>query len=109
VTTGDGVLALFDGTERAIQAAVDIREAVPPLELQVRAGIHTGEVELLPDDFADSLFTSPREYRTLSRRARSSGPEPPAIFSIDIAVGGSVREQSGDSSPRRSGGRWVIT
>lgn len=49
-TTGDGVLALFDSTERAIRAAVGIREAVQQLELQVRAGIHTGEVELLPDD-----------------------------------------------------------
>jgi class 3 adenylate cyclase len=49
-TTGDGVLALFDSTERAVQAAVGVREAVQHLELQVRAGIHTGEVELLPDD-----------------------------------------------------------
>ena len=49
-TTGDGVLALFDSTERAVQAAVGVREAVQQLELQVRAGIHTGEVELLPDD-----------------------------------------------------------
>lgn len=49
-TTGDGVLALFDSTERAIRAAVGIREAVQELQLQVRAGIHTGEVELLQDD-----------------------------------------------------------
>jgi len=49
-TAGDGVLALFDSTEGAIRAAVGIREAVQQLELQVRAGIHAGEVELLPDD-----------------------------------------------------------
>jgi class 3 adenylate cyclase len=49
-STGDGLLALFDGTERAVRAAVAIREAVRPLDLRIRAGIHTGEVELLPDD-----------------------------------------------------------
>ena len=48
--TGDGVLALFDSTERAVRAAAGIRESVGPLDLQVRAGIHTGEVEVLPDD-----------------------------------------------------------
>ncbi len=49
-TTGDGVLALFDSTERAVRAAAGIRESVLQLDLQVRAGINTGEVELLPDD-----------------------------------------------------------
>src|SRR6185369_15463955 len=49
-TTGDGVLATFDGPARAIRCACSIRERLRPLQLRVRAGLHTGECELLGDD-----------------------------------------------------------
>ena len=49
-TTGDGVLALFDGSERAVRAAAAICLAVRPMGLEVRAGIHTGEVEVVAGD-----------------------------------------------------------
>jgi class 3 adenylate cyclase len=44
-TTGDGFLALFDGAARAVRAAAAIRTAAGEDELQVRAGVHSGEVE----------------------------------------------------------------
>ncbi|MDQ3671270.1 MAG: adenylate/guanylate cyclase domain-containing protein [Actinomycetota bacterium] len=44
-TAGDGFLAAFDGPARAIRCAVEIREALRGLGLEVRAGVHTGEVE----------------------------------------------------------------
>lgn len=44
-TAGDGFLALFDGPARAIRCALAIRSALAPLELEVRCGVHTGEVE----------------------------------------------------------------
>jgi class 3 adenylate cyclase len=47
-TAGDGFLAVFDGPARAIRAANAIVEAVRPLGLEIRAGIHTGEIEQLP-------------------------------------------------------------
>jgi class 3 adenylate cyclase len=50
--TGDGVLATFDGPARAIRCAVAIRDALRSSGLQIRAGLHTGEVELLGDDVA---------------------------------------------------------
>ena len=46
-TAGDGFFATFDGPARAIRCARAIVEAVEPLGLAVRAGLHTGEVELL--------------------------------------------------------------
>ena len=49
-TTGDGVLALFDGSERAVRAAAAICLAAKSLGLTIRAGIHTGEVEIAPGD-----------------------------------------------------------
>src|SRR3954471_4261276 len=47
---GDGVLAVFDGPSRAIDSALSIRTRVRALDLEMRAGLHTGECELLADD-----------------------------------------------------------
>jgi class 3 adenylate cyclase len=48
---GDGLLATFDGPARAIQCAAAIREgARRGYGLEVRSGLHTGEIELLGND-----------------------------------------------------------
>jgi len=47
---GDGMLATFDGPSRAISSAIAIREGVRQLGLDVRAGLHSGELELIGDD-----------------------------------------------------------
>jgi class 3 adenylate cyclase len=49
---GDGVLATFDGPGRAIRCACAIRDALGALGLEVRAGLHTGEIEQRGDDIA---------------------------------------------------------
>jgi class 3 adenylate cyclase len=49
-TTGDGFLAVFDGAVRAIQAALAVRDRARALGLEIRAGVHTGEVEVDGDD-----------------------------------------------------------
>jgi class 3 adenylate cyclase/pimeloyl-ACP methyl ester carboxylesterase len=49
-TMGDGFLATFDGPARAVYSAQAIVDRVRTLELEVRAGVHTGEVELDGDD-----------------------------------------------------------
>jgi class 3 adenylate cyclase len=51
-TTGDGLLAIFDGPARAIQCAEAIRTAVHQVGLMIRAGLHTGEVEIVEGDLA---------------------------------------------------------
>ena len=48
--TGDGLLAQFDGAERAVRAALAIRHAEAVLGLELRIGVHSGEVEVTPDD-----------------------------------------------------------
>ncbi len=49
-TTGDGFLATFDGPARAVGCAQAIAESVRNLGIEIRAGCHTGEVELLAGD-----------------------------------------------------------
>ena len=51
-STGDGALATFDGPGRAVRCAGAIRDAVRPLGLDIRAGLHSGEIELRGDDVA---------------------------------------------------------
>jgi class 3 adenylate cyclase len=50
--TGDGCVAIFDGPARAVACAVEIVEQVASIGLDLRAGIHTGEVELRGGDIA---------------------------------------------------------
>jgi class 3 adenylate cyclase len=48
--TGDGLIAIFDGAERAVRCATAISAGAARLGLQLRCGVHTGEVELIPDN-----------------------------------------------------------
>jgi class 3 adenylate cyclase len=49
-STGDGILALFDRPGRAIRAATGLRDRLRGDGVEIRAGIHTGEVQLRGDD-----------------------------------------------------------
>jgi class 3 adenylate cyclase len=48
-TAGDGFLASFDGPARAVLCACAIRDAVAALGVRIRAGLHTGECEVMED------------------------------------------------------------
>jgi class 3 adenylate cyclase len=49
---GDGVFATFDGPARAVRGAAAMIDAIRPLGLEIRAGVHTGECEVRGDDLA---------------------------------------------------------
>ena len=51
-TTGDGVLAIFDGPARAVRCALAIRDGARQLGLEIRGGLHAGEVERRGEDVA---------------------------------------------------------
>ena len=52
VRSGDGVLATFDGPARAVRSALAIRASARAIGLKVRAGVHTGECEVMGSDVA---------------------------------------------------------
>ena len=52
ITTGEGVVATFDGPGRAVRAACDLRDLAATLDLRVRVGVHTAEIERRGDDIA---------------------------------------------------------
>jgi class 3 adenylate cyclase len=76
---GDGVLAAFDGPARAIRCAEAIVEAVRPLGIEVRAGVHTGECEARGDDLAGMAV------HIGARVAALAGPS-------EVLVSGTVRD-----------------
>ena len=49
-TTGDGILATFDGPARGVRCACAIADEIRPLGIEVRAGLHTGECEIINND-----------------------------------------------------------
>jgi class 3 adenylate cyclase len=64
-TTGDGFVATFDSPARAIRCAVDLVAALRPLGIEIRAGLHTGEVELRGDDIGGiAVHTAQRVQAT---------------------------------------------
>ena len=75
-TTGDGFLATFDGPARAVKCAQAICEAVRPLGLEVRAGCHTGEIELLGADVGGVAVHIGARVAALAGPPRSSSPPP---------------------------------
>ena len=57
-TAGDGFFATFDGPARAVRCALAIIDAVRPLGLEIRAGVHTGECELIDGKVGGSPISS---------------------------------------------------
>jgi class 3 adenylate cyclase len=69
-TAGDGFMASFDGPARGIRCALSIASAVKPLGVEVRAGLHTGEVEVMGDNIGGTRCTSLRGSAPKLMRAK---------------------------------------
>jgi class 3 adenylate cyclase len=65
-TTGDGILATFDGPARAVQCGRAMCEAVRPLGINIRVGMHTGEYELVGDQIAGLPIHIPARVMSLA-------------------------------------------
>lgn len=78
-STGDGVLATFDGPARALRAAEALRQGVQELGLRVKVGIHTGECEVGTDDIGGMAVN------IAARVLGEAAPE-------EILVSGTVRD-----------------
>ena len=104
-SVGDGFLALFDGPARAVRAARSIVHEVTSLGLEVRAGLHAGEVELVGDDVAGLA---------VHIAARVMGEAPPgrvlASSTVhDLVVGSGLRfEDRGRRQLRGVPGEWGL-
>lgn len=103
--TGDGVLATFDGPARAVQCAVAIRDAVRQLGLDVRVGLHAGEIERRGEDVAGIAVHLAQRVQSMAR----PGEVLVSRTVVDLVVGSELRfEDRGDHEVRGIPGRWHI-
>lgn len=86
-TLGDGFLVTFDGPARAVRCASAIAEIVQPLGIAVRAGLHTGEIELKGDDISGIAVS------IAARVAATAGPSETVVSSTvrDLVAGSGLR------------------
>jgi class 3 adenylate cyclase/pimeloyl-ACP methyl ester carboxylesterase len=104
-STGDGLLATFDGPARAVRCAEAIVEAVGPLGLEIRAGCHTGEVELHGDSVRGIAV------HVGARVASLAGPSEVLVSSTvkDLVAGsGLVLEDAGEHELKGVPERWRL-
>ena len=103
-TAGDGFLATFDGPARAIRCALATRDAIRPLGLELRAGLHTGECELTGDKVAGIAV------HTGARVAALAGPGEVLVSSTvrDLVSGSGIAfEDRGEHELKGVGARSV--
>jgi class 3 adenylate cyclase len=104
-TAGDGFYATFDGPARAIRCALDATERVRDLGIEIRAGIHTGECELIDGKLSGVSVT------TGSRVAANAGPsEVLASQTVKDLVAGSglVFDDAGEHELKGLPDRWHL-
>jgi class 3 adenylate cyclase len=104
-TTGDGVLAIFDGPARAVRCGLAIRDTSHHLGISVRAGVHTGECERLSDDLAGVAV-----HIAARTCALAKGEELIATSTVrDLAVGSMLRfDPRGTRELKGVPGAWRV-
>jgi class 3 adenylate cyclase/pimeloyl-ACP methyl ester carboxylesterase len=103
--TGDGVVATFDGPARGVKCAQAISAAMAPLGLEVRAGLHTGEVERRGDDIAGVAV------HIGARVVALAGPSQVLVSQTvkDLVAGsGLVFEDQGEHELKGVPGQWRV-
>jgi class 3 adenylate cyclase len=103
---GDGMLATFDGPSRAISSAIAVRDGARQLGLDIRAGLHTGECELLADDDVGGMAV-----HIGARIAGLAGPGDVLVSSTvrDLIVGSDqVLADRGEHELRGIPGAWRV-
>jgi pimeloyl-ACP methyl ester carboxylesterase len=104
-TTGDGFLATFDGPARGVRCARAVSEGVRGLGLEVRAGLHTGEIELRGDK------VSGLAVHIGARVAAAAGPREVLVSSTvkDLVAGSGLRFQDrGPHALKGVPGEWHL-
>ena len=104
-TTGDGLVATFDGPARAIRCALDIAAALRPLGIEIRAGLHTGEVELRGDDIAGIAVHTAQRVQSQAR----PGEVLVSRTVVDLVAGSGIEfNDRGDHELKGMPGSWRL-
>ena len=104
-STGDGLLAVFDGPARAIRCGLAAHEAVADLGVRLRVGLHTGECEVLGDDVGGVAV------HIGARVTKAAEPGEVLVSGTvrDLVVGSRISfEQRGERELKGVPGTWAL-
>lgn len=104
-STGDGILATFDGPARAVRCAQALCEGVRPLGIEIRAGLHTGEIELRGQDIGGIAVHIGQRVSALA------GPGEVLVSRTvtDLVAGSGLEfEQRGEHELKGLPGTWAV-
>jgi class 3 adenylate cyclase len=104
-TVGDGFVVTFDSPRRAIECAIAIRETLATFDINVRAGIHTGEIEVRGHDVAGMAV------HIGARVSALAGPGEVLVSSTvkDLVVGSSIEfNERGEHELKGVPGTWRL-
>ena len=103
--TGDGLMATFDGPARAVACVQSVGEQLAPLGLQIRAGVHTGEVERIGEDIGGVAVHIAARITALA----GAGEVLTSSTVRDLVAGsGIVFEDRGEQSLKGVPDRWRL-
>ncbi len=104
-TMGDGFLATFDGPARSLRCACAVRDAMRSLGIEVRAGLHTGEVEMAGGDVAGIAVHIGQRVSALAR----PGEVLVSRTVVDLVAGSGINfEDRGEHELRGLPGAWRL-
>ena len=104
-TTGDGLLATFDGPARAVRCAIALGQTLQSLDLEIRAGVHTGEVERRGDDIGGIVVHISQRVNALS----AAGQVLVSGTVRDLVIGSGLEfEAKGSRTLKGVPGRWQL-
>jgi pimeloyl-ACP methyl ester carboxylesterase len=103
-TAGDGFFATFDGPARAVRAACSIRDGIRELGIEIRAGLHTGECELMHDKVGGIAV------HTGARVAAMAGPGEVLVSSTvrDLVAGSGIQFEDRGEHELKGVGAWRL-
>ena len=104
-STGDGILAVFEGPAQAVRAAAAFGRAVHELGIEIRSGAHIGEIETFGDDVTGVAVNA------AARIAGLAGPDEVLVSTTlrDLVAGSGLRfEPAGDHELKGVPGTWTL-
>jgi len=104
-STGDGILAVFEGPAQAVRSAREFGRAVSSLGIEIRAGAHIGEIETIGDDVTGVAVNA------AARIAALAGPSEVLVSATlrDLIAGSGLRfEPAGEHDLKGVPGRWPL-
>jgi class 3 adenylate cyclase len=104
-TTGDGVLAIFDGPARGMRCALAICAGARRLGIEVRAGLHTGEIEVRGDDVSGIAV------HTAQRVSAAAAPNEVLVSRtvVDLVAGSGIEfDERGEHELKGLSGSWQL-